>query len=160
MERGPMIIDHGRGVWVTDVDGKEYIEAMSGLWCISLGYGQQRLVDAAARQMAKLPYYHLTNHKGHAPVIELAEKLIEIAPVPMARVWFATSGSEANDCAARIAWYYWKAGGEPQRRKFIAHRLAYHGNTIAAASLTGTHYAHERFNLPLPGFLHVECPHH
>jgi 4-aminobutyrate---pyruvate transaminase len=160
MERGPLVIDSGHGVWVKDIDGKEYIEAMSGLWCVSLGYGQQRLVDAAARQMAKLPYYHLTNHKGHAPVIELAEKLIEIAPVPMARVWFANSGSEAMDCAARIVWYYWHAAGKPERRKFIAHRLAYHGNTIAAASLTGTHYAHERFNLPLPGFLHVACPHH
>ncbi|MCC7346872.1 MAG: aminotransferase class III-fold pyridoxal phosphate-dependent enzyme [Variibacter sp.] len=160
MQRGPLVIDHGRGVWVTDVDGKEYLEAMSGLWCISLGYGQQRLVDAAATQMAKLPYYHLTNHKGHAPVIALAEKLLEIAPAPMGRVWFANSGSEAMDCAARMAWYYWHAAGEPARKKFIAHSLAYHGNTIAAASLTGARYAHERFNLPLPGFLHVATPHH
>src|SRR5688572_12516814 len=76
-ERGPLLIDSGRGVWVTDIDGKEYIEAMSGLWCISLGYGQERLVAAAAAQMRKLPYYHLTAHKGHAPVIELAEKLLE-----------------------------------------------------------------------------------
>jgi 4-aminobutyrate--pyruvate transaminase len=158
LERGPLVIDRGRGVWVTDVDGKEYIEAMSGLWCISLGYGQQRLVDAAAAQMAKLPYYHLTNHKGHAPVVELAEKLLEIAPVAMARVWFANSGSEAMDCAARLVWYYWNAVGRPERKKFIAHRLAYHGNTIASASLTGAGYAHDRFNLPLPGFLHVGCP--
>jgi 4-aminobutyrate--pyruvate transaminase len=160
MERGPLVIDRGHGVFVTDVDGKEYIEAMSGLWCISLGYGQQRLVDAAAAQMAKLPYYHLTNHKGHAPVIELAEKLLEIAPVPMARVWFANSGSEAIDCAARLVWYFWHAVGKPERKKFIAQKLAYHGNTIAAASLTGSGYAHERFNLPLPGFLHVGCPYH
>jgi 4-aminobutyrate---pyruvate transaminase len=158
LRRGPLVIDRGRGVWVTDVDGREYIEAMSGLWCISLGYGQQRLVDAAAAQMAKLPYYHLTNHKGHAPVIELAEKLLEIAPVPMARVWFANSGSEAIDCAARLAWYHWNAVGQPERKKFIAHRLAYHGNTIASASLTGADYAHDRFNLPLPGFLHVASP--
>jgi 4-aminobutyrate---pyruvate transaminase len=159
-ERGPMVIDRGRGVWVTDIDGKDYIEAMSGLWCISLGYGQERLVEAAAAQMRKLPYYHLTNHKGHAPVIELAEKLLEIAPVTMARVWFANSGSEAMDCAARIAWYYWNAIGKPERKKFIAHRHAYHGNTIASASLTGAAYAHERFNLPLPGFLHVATPYH
>jgi 4-aminobutyrate--pyruvate transaminase len=108
--------------------------------------------------MAKLPYYHLTNHKGHAPVVELAEKLLEIAPVAMARVWFANSGSEAMDCAARLVWYYWNAVGRPERKKFIAHRLAYHGNTIASASLTGAGYAHDRFNLPLPGFLHVGCP--
>lgn len=159
-ERGPLLIESGHGVFVTDIDGKDYIEAMSGLWCISLGYGQTRLVEAAAAQMAKLPYYHLTNHKGHGPVIELAEKLLEIAPVKMARIWFANSGSEAMDCAARIAWYYWNGVGEPQRTKFIAHRLAYHGNTIATASLTGAGYAHEGFNLPLPGFLHVATPHH
>lgn len=159
-ERGPLVIDSGRGVWVKDIDGKEYIEAMSGLWCISLGYGQERLVEAAAAQMRKLPYYHLTAHKGHAPVIELAEKLLEIAPAPMARVWFANSGSEAMDCAARITWYYWNAVGKPERKKFIAHRHAYHGNTIASASLTGASYAHERFNLPLPGFLHVASPYH
>lgn len=159
-ERGPLVIDRGRGVWVTDIDGKEYIEAMSGLWCISLGYGQERLVEAAAAQMRKLPYYHLTNHKGHAPVIELAEKLLEIAPAPMARIWFANSGSEAMDCAARIVWYYWNGVGKPQRKKFIAHRHAYHGNTIASASLTGAAYAHDGFNLPLPGFLHVATPYH
>lgn len=158
LERGPLVIDRGSGVWVSDVDGKDYIEAMSGLWCVSLGYGQQRLVDAAAAQMAKLPYYHLTNHKGHEPVIDLAEALLAIAPVPMARVWFANSGSEAVDCAARLAWYYWNARGQPARRKFIAHRLAYHGNTIASASLTGAAYAHQGFNLPLAGFLHVDCP--
>src|ERR1700752_2958512 len=99
--------------------------------------------------MRKLPYYHLTNHRGHSPAVDLAEKLLEIAPVPMARVWFANSGSEGNDCAARIAWYYWNAVGRPERRKFIAHRESYHGNTIATASLTGTEQTHQRFNLPL-----------
>ena len=158
LDRGPMIIESGNGVWVKDVHGKEYIEGMSGLWCVSLGYGQKRLVAAAAKQMEKLAYYHLTNHRGHVPVIELAEKLLSIAPVPMSHVWFANSGSEANDSAARIAWYFWNAQGQPDKRKFIAHREAYHGNTIAAASLSGVSYAHERFNLPLEGFLHIECP--
>src|SRR5688572_12471072 len=96
LERGPLLIESGRGVWVTDIHGKEYIEAMSGLWCVSLGYGEQRLVEACARQMERLPYYHLTNHKGHGPIVELAEKLLALAPVPMSRVWFANSGSEAN----------------------------------------------------------------
>jgi 4-aminobutyrate--pyruvate transaminase len=159
LERGPLVMDKGEGVWVTDIHGNRYLEAMSGLWCITLGYGQERLVKASAEQMRRLPYYHLTSHKGHSPVVDLAEKLLEIAPVPMARVWFANSGSEGNDCAARIAWYYWNAVGRPERRKFIAHREAYHGNTIATASLTGTEQTHQRFNLPLPGFLHVRCPH-
>lgn len=160
LEKGPVVIEEGRGVWVTDIHGKEYIEGMSGLWCLSLGYGQERLVTAAAEQMARLPYYHLTNHKSHSPVIELAEKLLEIAPVPMSKIWFANSGSEANDSAARIAWYYWAAKGQPERRKFIAHRQAYHGNTIAAASLSGMFYNHASFGLPLDGFLHVTPPHH
>jgi len=159
LERGPLVIDRGEGVWVTDVHGKRYIEGMSGLWCVSLGYGQERLVTAAAEQMRKLPYYHLIDHRGHSPVVELAEKLLEIAPVPMARVWFSNSGSEGNDCAARFAWYFWNAERKPQKRKFISHNRAYHGNTIAAASLTGSPRNQEFFNLPLDGFLHVRCPH-
>ncbi len=157
-ERGPLIIESGHGVWVRDSQGREYLEGMSGLWCVSLGYGERRLVEASSRQMEKLAYYHLTNHRSHGPVIDLAEKLISIAPVPMSHVWFASTGSEANDCAARLAWYHWHARGEPQRRTFITHRRSYHGNTIATASLSGVGYVHEDFGLPLPGFLHVECP--
>lgn len=159
LETGPLIIEKGEGVWVTDNTGRRYIEGMSGLWCVSLGFSQPRLVEAARRQMERLPYYHLTNHRGHAPVVDLADKLLAIAPVPMSHVWFANSGSEANDCAARICWYFWNACGRPAKRKFLAHRQAYHGNTIASASLSGVSYAHEAFNLPLDGFFHVECPH-
>jgi 4-aminobutyrate---pyruvate transaminase len=159
LEVGPKIIESGQGVWVTDTDGKTYIEGMSGLWCVSLGFGQERLIAACEAQMRTLPYYHLTNHKGHPAVIELADKLLAIAPVPMSHVWFSNSGSEANDCAARLCWYYWNAVGKPEKRKFLAHSKAYHGNTIASASLTGTAYAHTGFNLPLDGFLHVRTPH-
>lgn len=158
MEAGPKVIESGRGVMVRDVEGKDYIEGMSGLWCISLGYGEKRLVKACSEQMEKLAYGHLTNGRSHPPVIELAEKLVSIAPMPTARVWFANSGSESADCAARLCWYYWNAAGKPERRKFLAHRKAYHGNTIASASLTGADYAHDQFNLPLDGFLHVRCP--
>lgn len=157
---GPKIIENGQGVWVTDSDGKTYIEGMSGLWCISLGYGQERLITACAQQMRKLAYYHLTNHKAHPAAIELADKLLAIAPVPMSHVWFANSGSESADCAARLCWYYWNAVGKPQKRKFLSHDKAYHGNTIATASLTGTTYAHDGFNLPLDGFLHIATPHY
>jgi 4-aminobutyrate--pyruvate transaminase len=160
LEKGPLVIEKGDGVWVTDVHGKEYIEGMSGLWCLSLGYGQERLVQAATDQMTRLPYYHLTNHKSHQPVIELAEKLLEIAPVPMSKVWFANSGSEGNDSAVRIVWYYWHAKGKPEKRKIISHQRAYHGNTIASASLSGMYYNHASFGLPLDGFLHVTPPHH
>ncbi|MEY2620644.1 MAG: hypothetical protein RIT26_464 [Pseudomonadota bacterium] len=159
-QRGASVIESGHGVWVRDIEGREYIEAMSGLWCIALGYGNERLADVAQRQMKQLAYYPLTNHKSHPPVIALAEKLLSIAPAPMSRIWFASTGSEANDCAARLSWYYWNAMGQPQKRQFISHQLAYHGNTIASASLSGVSYAHERFNLPLPGFLHVTTPHY
>jgi 4-aminobutyrate--pyruvate transaminase len=159
-ERGPLVIESGKGVWVTDSDGRRYIEAMSGLWCVSLGWGEERLATVAADQMRKLAYYHLTNHRSHPPVIELAEKLMAIAPSPMARVWFASTGSEANDCAVRLAWYHWDAQGKPEKRKIIAHKLAYHGNTVVSASMSGVDYNHTGFGLPLPGFLHVECPHY
>ncbi|MBI36972.1 MAG: aspartate aminotransferase family protein [Alphaproteobacteria bacterium] len=160
LEKGPVIIDSGEGVWVTDIYGNKYIEGMSGLWCVSLGYGQERLVNAAANQMRKMPYYHLTNHKSHNPIINLAETLLNMAPVPMSKVWFANSGSEGNDSAARIVWYYWSATGKPQKRKIISHRQAYHGNTIASASLSGMYYNHASFGLPLEGFLHTTPPHH
>ena len=160
LEKGPVIINQGEGIWVTDIHGKKYIEGMSGLWCLSLGYGQERLVAAATKQLQKLPYYHLTNHKSHQPVIELAEKLLKIAPVPMSRIWFSNSGSEGNDSAARIVWYYWNNKRQPKRRKMISHLRAYHGNTIASASLSGMHYNHASFGLPLDGFLHVTPPHY
>jgi len=160
LEKGALVIEKGEGVWVTDIHGNKYIEGMSGLWCLSLGYGQDRLVEAATEQLQRLPYYHLTNHKSHQPVIDLAEKLLEIAPVPMSKVWFANSGSEGNDSAARIVWYYWHAIGKPEKRKIISHQRAYHGNTIASASLSGMYYNHASFGLPLEGFLHVTPPHH
>ncbi|MGI9380047.1 MAG: aminotransferase [Methyloligellaceae bacterium] len=159
-EKGPLVLKEGRGVWIKDVHGKDYIEGMSGLWCLSLGYGQERLVAAAAEQMRELPYYHLTNHMSHPRAIELAENLLELAPVPMSKIWFANSGSEGNDCAARMVWYYWSAVGQPEKRKFISHRQAYHGNTIVSASLSGMYYNHESFGLPLDGFFHVTPPHH
>ena len=160
LEIGPTVIESGHGVWVRDNHGREYIEAMSGLWCIALGYGDKRLAAVAARQMEQLAYYPLISHKSHPQAIELAEKLLAIAPVPMSRVWFANSGSEANDCAIRLAWYYWNAVGKPGKRKLMAHQQSYHGNTIATASLSGVAYNHQGFNLPLPGFLHVACPHY
>ena len=158
-KRGASVMQSGKGVWVKDIHGNDYIEAMSGLWCIALGYGNERLADVAHRQMMELAYYPLTNHKSHPRVIELAEKLLSIAPVPMARVWFASTGSEAMDCAVRLIWYFWNAQGQPEKKKMISHQLAYHGNTIASASLSGVGYAHQKFNLPLPGFLHVATPH-
>lgn len=156
---GPLIIDRGEGVYVFDVEGKRYIEAMSGLWSVALGFSNERLVKAAEQQMRKLPFYHIFTHKGHGPSIELAEKLIEIAPVPMSKVFFTNSGSEANDTVVKMLWYRNNALGKPEKKKFISRLNAYHGITAVSASLTGLPVNQRGFDVPLPGFHHVSCPH-
>jgi 4-aminobutyrate--pyruvate transaminase len=159
-ETGPLVIERGQGVYVYDTDGKPYIEGMAGLWCTALGYGNEELVEAAAAQMRKLSFAHLFTGRSHDPAIELAEKLKEIAPVPISKVFFCNSGSEANDTQIKLVWYLNNARGRPQKKKIISRVKAYHGVTIAAASLTGLPANHRDFDLPLPGFLHADCPHH
>ena len=159
-ETGPLVIERGQGVYVYDTDGKPYIEGMAGLWCTALGYGNEELVEAAAAQMRKLSFAHLFTGRSHDPAIELAEKLKEIAPVPISKVFFCNSGSEANDTQIKLVWYLNNARGRPQKKKIISRVKAYHGVTIAAASLTGLPANHRDFDLPLPGFLHAGCPHH
>src|SRR5271154_3463253 len=159
-ETGPLIIERGQGVYVYDTEGKPYIEGMAGLWCTALGYGNEELVEAAATQMRKLSFAHLFTGKSHDPAIELAEKLKEIAPVPISKVFFCNSGSEANDTQVKLVWYLNNALGRPNKKKIISRMKAYHGVTVAAASLTGLPGNHRDFDLPLPGFLHTGCPHH
>jgi 4-aminobutyrate--pyruvate transaminase len=159
-EAGPLIIERGQGIYVYDTDGKPYIEGMAGLWCTSLGYGNEELVEAAAAQMRKLSFGHLFTGRSHDPAIELAEKLKEIAPVPISKVFFCASGSEANDTQVKLVWYLNNALGRPRKKKFIGRVKGYHGVTVVAASLTGLPANHRDFDLPLPGFLHTGCPHH
>lgn len=159
-EDGPFIIDRGSGVYVTDENGKTYIEGMSGLWCASLGFSERRLVDAAARQMAELPYNQTFLGRSHGTTIDLAERLLSLSPVPMSRILFASSGSEANDTAVKLVWYYNNAEGRPERRKIIGRRNGYHGTTVATTSLSGIPDLHRDFNLPIAGVLHADCPHH
>jgi 4-aminobutyrate---pyruvate transaminase len=158
--QGPMVIEGGDGIYVIDNKGRRYLEAMSGLWCAGLGFSESRLIDAAVRQMRKLPYYHHFSHKSHNPMIDLAETLIRMAPVPMTKAYFASSGSEANDSAIKMLWYRSNALGQTQRKKIISRMRAYHGVTVASASLTGLANNHRSFDLPLPGFHHVGSPHH
>ncbi len=157
---GPLVITRGEGVRVFDTSGNEYIEGLAGLWCASLGFSEPRLVEAATRGMAKLPFYHSFGGKAPAPTIELAERLIALAPAPMSKVLFANSGSEANDTAVKLIWYYNNALGRPEKKKIISRRRAYHGVTVATASLTGLPANHRDFDLPLERFLHADCPHH
>lgn len=158
--QGPLIIERGEGVRVFDDGGKEYIEGLASLWCVSLGWGQERLVEAAVTQMRKLPTYHMFGHKSHEPGIDLAERLIALSPVPMSKAFFANSGSEANDTALKLIWYYNNALGRPEKKKIISRNKAYHGVTVATASLTGLPNNHRDFDLPIARILHTDCPHH
>jgi len=159
-QSGPLVITRGDGCRVFDNSGREYIESIAGLWCASLGFNSERLAKVAYDQMRRLGYYHLYRHRSTEPVVELAEHLLKIAPVPMARVVFQCSGSEANDTAIKLAWYYWNAVGQPRRTKIIARQMAYHGNTCAAVSLSGKPDMHEGFGLPFTNFKHTEFPHY
>ena len=160
LDEGPLVIERGEGVYVEDDEGRRYIEGVSGLWSISLGFAQKRLAQAAWNQLNKLPSYHMFRFKSHNPGIELAERLIRIAPVPMSKVFFANSGSEANDTAIKLVWYYNNALGRPRKKKIIGRKGGYHGVTIAAGSITGLERNHRDFDLPIPGVLHTDCPHH
>jgi 4-aminobutyrate--pyruvate transaminase len=157
---GPLVIVRGEGVRVFDEAGKDYIEGLSGLWCTALGFSEPRLVNAAMRAFERLPYYHVFSSKTSDVVANLAEKLIAIAPSPMAKVLFANSGSEANDTAIKMVWYYNNALERPRKKKIISRHMAYHGITIGAGSLTGIPANHAAFDLPIAGVLHTMCPHH
>ena len=159
-EVGPLILDEGHGVYVKDIEGNEYIEGMAGLWCTSLGFDNERLIQAALSQMRKLPTYHTFFHRSNMPAIELAERLLETAPVPMARVWFANSGSEANDHMVKFVWYYNNARGKPEKKKIIAREHGYHGIAVSSGSLTGLPAMHKGFDLPIPNVLHTGSHNH
>jgi 4-aminobutyrate--pyruvate transaminase len=159
-DTGPLVLEHGKGVFVYDSDGKPYLEGMAGLWCTALGYGNEELAETAAAQMKKLPFSHLYNGKSHDLAIELAEKLKEMAPIPISKVFFCNSGSEANDTQIKLVWYMNNALGRPKKKKIIGRLKGFHGLTIGAASLTGLPHNHADFDLPIPGILHAGCPHH
>lgn len=159
-DRGPFIVKKGDGVYVSDDEGKRYIEGLAGLWCTSLGFSEERLVKAAIRQLEELPTYNTFAHKTATAVIDLSEKLIGIAPPSLSKVFFTNSGSEANDTQVKIVWYYNNVRGRPDKKKIIARKGAYHGITLAAASLTGLAYAHRYFDAPIANILHTACPHH
>ncbi|MBI1621720.1 aspartate aminotransferase family protein [Aquamicrobium zhengzhouense] len=158
-EVGPLLIDRGEGVYVYDNHGKRYLEAMSGLWSVGLGFSEKRLVEAATRQMERLPYYHTFTHKGHNPVADLAEKLVTMAPVPMSKAFFTNSGSEAIDTALKMIWYRSNALGKPEKKKIIVRNRAYHGVTIAAAALTSLPANHNSFDLIVPDVIRLTAPH-
>ncbi len=162
-ETGPHIMARGDGVFVYDDDGQKFYEGMSGLWCTSLGFSEPELVEAAISQLRTLPFYHSFAGKAVNPAIDLAEMLVKSAPPAghnskMSKVYFAASGSEANDTAIKMVWYYHAARGNPEKRKIISRKRGYHGVTIAAASMTALPYAQDGFGLPLDFVKHTLTP--
>jgi 4-aminobutyrate---pyruvate transaminase len=155
---GPLVITRGKGVYVTDEAGRDYLEAMAGLWCTALGFGEARLAEAAAHQLRTLPYYHQFGGKANDVAIALAERLVKLMPVPMSKVFFNNSGSEANESAVKLVWYYNNARGRYRKKKIVSRQRAYHGTTMVAASLTGLPASHRDFDLPIPQVRHADCP--
>jgi 4-aminobutyrate--pyruvate transaminase len=158
--QGPLVLERGEGVHVYDTSGKRYIEGLAGLWCTGLGYGNAELIEAAREQMSRLSFSHLFGGRSHEPAIALAEKIKALAPCPTSKVFFTNSGSEANDTQIKLAWYYNNARGQPKRKKLIARNRAYHGTTVATASLSGLAVFHADFDLPMARVLHTDCPHY
>ena len=159
-EHGPTVHERADGVYLWDNKGKQYLEGMAGLWCTALGYGNKELAAVAEEQMRKMSYSQLFAGRTNEPSVLLAERLIEMAPMDGGRVFFGLSGSDANDTQIKLLWYYNNAIGRPEKKKIISRKRGYHGITIASGSLTGIPAFHKEFDLPLPGVMHVTCPHY
>jgi len=155
---GSRIMQSGQGVYLQDTDGNKLIDAVAGLWCVNVGYGRKELADAMHRAASDMGYYHTFTGMSNIPQIELAEKLLELAPDNMSKVFFASGGSDGNDSLMKIVWYYHNLIGKPEKRKIISRWQAYHGTSIATASLTGLPSFHRDFNLPIEGVIHTESP--
>ena len=157
-EKKSRIITRADGVYIYDADGNKILDGMSGLWCVNSGYGRESIVNAAAAQMHELPYYNSFFQCAHPPSIELARMLEEIRQPQFNRVFFTGSGSESNDTVVRMVRTYWDLMGQPERHTIISRKNAYHGSTVAAASLGGMKPMHKQSGLPIPGIVHIDQP--
>jgi L-2,4-diaminobutyrate transaminase len=158
LRTGPRIMTEGSGVMLTDASGRRYLDAFAGLWCVNIGYGRTEVSDAIAAQSRRLGYYHTFSSMSNEPQIRLADRLLGMVPGRMSKVFFANSGSEANDTQVKLVWYYNNLRGKPRKKKIISRLGAYHGSTVASASLTGLPTFHRAFDLPLPTVLHTKAP--
>ena len=153
---GGRIIVKADGVWLWDSEGEKILDGMAGLWCVNIGYGRKELAEAAYRQMCELPYYNTFFKTATPPSAELAQALSELSPKGFEHVFFCNSGSEANDTVVKLVRHYWNLRGQKTKKTMIARKYAYHGVTLAAASLSGLTDMHPQFDLPLPGFVHID----
>jgi len=156
--KGTRVIVRAEGVHLYDSDGKQILDAMAGLWCVNVGYGRVELADVARAQMVELPYYNSFFQTAHPPAIELARQLVDVTPPQFNHVFFTGSGSEANDTVVRMVRRYWDLLGEPDRTVIISRENAYHGSTMAGASLGGMAFMHAQGGLPIPGIVHIRQP--
>ena len=155
---GHMIV-RGRGSTLWDSRGRSYLDAMAGLWCVNVGYGRSEMAEAIARQIERLSYYHgFSSMATEAPAL-LAERVLASTPVPMSKVFFGSSGSDANDTQAKLVWFYNNALGRPEKKKLVSRKRGYHGVTVLSAGLTGLANLHQGFDLPLPMIRHARAPH-
>jgi len=157
-DEGTRIITHADGVWLTDSNGNRILDGMAGLWCVQVGHGRQEIADAVHKQMSELSYYNTFFKTSHPPAIALAEKLAELAPAHMNRVFYCSSGSEANDTVFRMVRHYWDQMGQPDKKVIIGRWNGYHGSTLAGTSLGGMKGMHEQGDLPVPGVRHIDQP--
>ena len=157
-ERGARIITRAKGVYLTDSEGNEILDGMAGLWCVNIGYGRDELADVAARQMRELPYYNTFFMTSHAPVIALAKEIASLAPSHLNQVFFAGSGSEANDTNIRMVRTYWAMKGKPTKSIIISRKNAYHGSSVGSGSLGGMTPMHEQGGMPIPDIHHINQP--
>jgi putrescine aminotransferase len=155
---GSRVIVRGEGVWLTDSDGNRILDGMAGLWCVNIGHGRPEIAEAVQRQMQELSYYNTFFKTTHPPAVDLAAALAGIAPPTFNRVFFTGSGSESNDTVLRMVRTYWATLGQPDRQVIIARRNAYHGSTVAGASLGGMKPMHRQGGLPIPGIHHIGQP--
>ncbi|MCP5152656.1 MAG: aminotransferase class III-fold pyridoxal phosphate-dependent enzyme [Ectothiorhodospiraceae bacterium] len=164
LERGPVIMSDARGVRVKDQHGRDLIDCSSGLWCVNVGYGRSEIAQAAAREIENLSYHHIFGSTSNEPIIRLADRVLQLfheqaGARHLSKMFFGTSGSDANDTNFKLVRYYNNLRGKPEKKKFISRVGGYHGLTYAAASLTGIEAYHKAFDVPLPGVMHVSCPH-
>lgn len=155
----PRIIDRGDRITVTDSAGKQLIDAFAGLYCTNVGYNRQEITRAISAQAEKLAFYHAYVGHSHEPVIRLSERLIRMAPKGMSKVYYGSSGSDANETQAKLVWYYSNILGRPQKKKIIARHRAYHGSSVVSGSMTGLPVFHDAFDLPVPQVKHTVAPH-
>jgi adenosylmethionine-8-amino-7-oxononanoate aminotransferase len=157
-QRGVTVLDSGKGAWLRDIEGREVLDAFSGLWCVNVGYGQESVIRAATEQLKKLPYATGYFDFGSEPAIRLAAKLVSIAPASLRHVYFTLGGSDAIDSAIRLITNYYNAIGKPAKKHFIALERGYHGSSSIGAGLTAIPAFHANFDVPLPHQHHISSP--